>query len=121
MKYAINERPLADGIVELSVRCGRTGEYTIALGDNSRAESIVLVDRQNGKKTVISTEQGYTFEAHAGDITGRFYLCGDEATAINGVAKTASAETEAYNLKGQKVRADERGIVIKNGSKMLNK
>ena len=121
VKYAINERPLADGIVELSVRCGKTGEYTIALGDNSRAESIVLVDRQNGKKTLISTEQGYTFEAHAGDITGRFYLCGDEATAINGVAKTASAETETYNLKGQKVRADERGIVIKNGSKMLNK
>ena len=122
VKYAINERPLADGIVELSLSCGKSGEYTIALGDNSGAESIVLVDRQNGKKTLISTEQGYTFQAHAGVIAGRFYIFGDETDAIDAVqAKTATSEGEAYNLKGQKVRADERGIVIKNGSKMLNK
>ena len=122
VKYAINERPLADGVVELSLSCGKTGEYTIALGDNSFAESIVLVDRQSGTKSVISTGQGYTFQAHAGVIAGRFYICGDEADAIDAVfSKTAATETEAYNLKGQRVRADERGIVIKNGSKMLNK
>ena len=122
VKYAINERPLGDGIVELGVTCGKTGTYTIALGANSGAESVVLVDRQTGKKTEISTEQGYTFQASAGSITGRFFISGSEADGINGIASDSkNVETETYNLKGQQVRSDEKGIVIKNGIKMLNK
>ena len=122
VNYAINERPLGDGIVELSLRCGKTGTYTIALGKNSGAESVVLVDRQNGTKTTISTEQGYTFEAYAGTITGRFYLCGDEADGIDSLTPTLSeGEGATYDLSGRRVNADQKGIVIKNGSKMLNK
>lgn len=122
VKYAINERPLADGKVELSLTCGKTGEYTIALGANSGAENVVLVDRENGKKTTISTEEGYTFTAHAGTITGRFYIAGNEADAINGIEQsTSNTEHSAYDLSGRRVNDAQKGIVIKNGSKILNK
>ena len=126
VKYAINERPMGDGIVELGITCGKTGTYTIALGQNSGAESVVLVDRQTGKKTEISTEQGYTFQASAGDITGRFYLSGSQADAIRSIDNgqwTIDNEGEGavYDLSGRRVNADEKGIVIKNGIKVLNK
>ena len=126
VKYAINERPMGDGIVELGITCGKTGTYTIALGQNNGAESVVLVDRQTGKKTEISTEQGYTFQASAGDITGRFYLSGGEVDGIRSIDNgqlTIDNEGEGavYDLSGRRVNADEKGIVIKNGTKMLNK
>ena len=122
VKYAINERPLADGCVELAVNCGKTGTYTIALGANSGAESVVLVDRLNGTKTNISTEQGYSFDTHAGTITGRFYIVGNEADAINDIEKsTSDNENTVYDLSGRRVNDAQKGIVIKNGSKILNK
>ncbi|MCR5850153.1 MAG: leucine-rich repeat domain-containing protein [Bacteroidaceae bacterium] len=124
VKYAINERPMGDGIVELGLTCGKTGTYTIALGKNSGAESVILVDRQTGKKTTISTEQGYTFDAQAGTIAGRFYLSGDEVDGIHSIENgklTIDNEGATYDLSGRRVNANEKGIVIKNNVKMLNK
>ena len=124
VRYAINERPLGDGIVELGVTCGKTGTYTIALGANSNAESVTLLDRLTGKTTVISTEQGYTFQASAGSITGRFFICGSEADGIESIHDSQSTihnDDASYDLSGRRVNAGEKGIVIKNGIKMLNK
>ena len=124
VKYAINERPMGDGIVELGLTCGKTGTYTIALGKNSGAESVILVDRQTGKKTAISTEQGYTFDAQAGTIAGRFFLSGEEVDGIHSIENGKLAidnEDATYDLSGRRVNANEKGIVIKNNVKMLNK
>lgn len=122
VKYAINERPLGDGTVELAMTCGKTGEYTIALGENSGAESVVLFDRLTGKKANIGTEEGYTFTAHAGNITGRFYIVGNEADAIAEIRQsTQDNETSVYDLNGRSVNDTQKGIIIKNGSKILNK
>lgn len=124
VKYAINERPMGDGIVELGLTCGKTGTYTIALGKNSGAESVILVDRQTGKKTAISTEQGYTFDAQAGTIAGRFFLSGDEVDGIHSIENgklTIDNEGATYDLSGRRVNANEKGIVIKNNVKMLNR
>lgn len=48
---------------------------------------------------------------------------GDEdATAINGIESEKNAENGAiYNLAGQRVGKDYKGIVIKNGKKFMNK
>ena len=122
VRYAINERPLGDGIVELGVTCGKTGTYTIALGANSGVESVMLQDRLTGKTVAISTEQGYTFQASAGSIAGRFFISGSQADAIESLSPTLSeGEGAVYDLSGRRVNADEKGIVIKNGIKMLNK
>lgn len=122
VQYAINERPLADGVVELAMQCGKTGTFTIALGENCGAESVILVDRQTGKSTEITATEGYTFDAHAGAITGRFYIRGNQTDAIESMEGTVqTSDTKAYNLQGQKVNAGERGVIISNGVKMLNK
>ena len=122
VRYAINERPLGDGIVELGVTCGKTGTYTIALGANSGVESVMLQDRLTGKTVAISTEQGYTFQASAGSIAGRFFISGSQADAIESLSPTLSeGDGAVYDLSGRRVNADEKGIVIKNGIKMLNK
>lgn len=44
----------------------------------------------------------------------------EEVTAIDAVA-TTDAKAAIYNLRGQRVSADYKGIVIKNGKKYLNK
>ena len=122
VRYAINERPLGDGIVELGVTCGKTGTYTIALGANSGVESVMLQDRLTGKTVAISTEQGYTFQSSAGSIAGRFFISGSQADAIESLSPTLSeGDGAVYDLSGRRVNADEKGIVIKNGIKMLNK
>lgn len=47
---------------------------------------------------------------------------GDDATAINGIESEKNAENGAiYNLAGQRVGKDYKGIVIKNGKKFMNK
>lgn len=51
-----------------------------------------------------------------------FSLDGDDATAINGIESEKNADNASiYNLAGQRVNAGYKGIVIKNGKKVLVK
>lgn len=45
----------------------------------------------------------------------------EEATAINGIVKKAQGNGTIYNLAGQKVNAAYKGVVIKDGKKMIMK
>ena len=45
----------------------------------------------------------------------------EEATAINGIVKKAQNNGAIYNLAGQKVNAAYKGVVIKDGKKMIMK
>ena len=45
----------------------------------------------------------------------------EEATAINGIVKKAQGNGAIYNLAGQKVNAAYKGVVIKDGKKMIMK
>lgn len=123
VKYAINERPVDNGIVELAVRCGQQGAYTISLGDNSGATSVFLEDRVLGTNTEISAAEAYTFNVtEAGTITGRFYLApAGTVTGISTIEKQTADSENYFNLNGQRVNASQRGLLIKNGKKVLNK
>ena len=44
-----------------------------------------------------------------------------DATAINGIVKKAQNDGIIYNLAGQKVNASYKGVVIKDGKKMIMK
>lgn len=118
--YAINERPEDDGVVELGMRLTADGIHTLSLGEKS-AEGFYLEDRAMGTITELTAE-GYTFQAEAGTITGRFAL--RTASAVTGIANIAAQQQEngvQYNLNGQRVSSQQRGIVVKNGKKVFNK
>ena len=49
------------------------------------------------------------------------YLYGTDPSGINSVAKQSAAPAAIYNLSGQRVGADYKGIVVKNGKKYVVK
>lgn len=121
-EYAINERPVADGVVKVGFYAGHDGEYTIRLG-RCDAERVYLTDNENGE-TVELTDNGYSFSANAGVDNGRFTLRfnAGETTGIFSVENNEQVATErAYNIAGQRISRDSKGIVIVNGKKIVNK
>jgi len=121
VKYAINERPAENGIVELAVNCPQQGLYTLSLGQRSSVDAIVLEDRAMNVRTLLSDSEDYTFSIdEAGPQTGRFFIvaANDVVTAISSV-KDAPQTDCYYNLNGQRVSASQRGLVIKNGKKVM--
>lgn len=120
--YAINERPLADGRVELSLYCGADGLYTLSLGDRSAQGSVILYDRKNNTEYELQGAEGYTFSASKGRVENRFELLFNVGmqTGIAGI-ENESSEAPAYNMMGQRVDAAASGIFVKNGHKIINK
>ncbi len=122
--YAINERPLGGAVVELGVYIGKAGDYTILLGNNAPA-SVILEDRLSGTFTALNAADGYTFSAQVGEQNGRFYLhftSDAEQTGIDAVRAGEGNNEPVYNLNGQRIDgAAVKGIVIKNGQKILRK
>lgn len=117
-RYAINERPEADGKVALGIHCGEAGEYTIALSKDVEGE-VVLEDVLSGACQVITADKGYTFSAAAGDINDRFFLnIAPVATGIESIAKEG-ASGNSFNLMGQPVDAAARGIIVRDGQKVV--
>ena len=46
---------------------------------------------------------------------------GKDAASVNAIKSDLDANAPAYNVAGQRVSADYRGVVIKNGKKLLNR
>lgn len=114
-KYAINERPMDNGIVKLGARFATDGEYTISLKGESDMV-VILVDTQTGVETDLTTGD-YSFTAEAGD-SDRFearLFNNDNATSVEGiearpeisvagneivVAMANDANVKLYNVAG---------------------
>ena len=125
VRYAINERPLGDAVVELGLHVGTEGMFTLKLREDV-AGSIVIEDRLNGTMVEITAEKGYTFSIDkAGDVMGRFFIHLNMqqggTTAIEGVEVLGEEDNApAYNLNGQQIDADTyKGVVVKKGSKRV--
>lgn len=121
VQYAINERPVADGIVNLGIYAAKSGTYTISL-DRCDVETVMLNDRETGD--VINLMLGdYTFSAGAGNIHDRFTLEFD-AENIAGIEKLAgdakTTESVIYNVNGQRANgSDQNGLYIIDGKKVM--
>lgn len=104
VKYAINERPENNGIIQLGFRAGEGGCFTFSLVRNTM-DKVLLVDNEKGV-TVDLTSQDYQFTADAGVYDRRFELrlAGNNLTAID------KMEADAEN--NVKVVAD--GIILNN-------
>ena len=125
VRYAINERPLGDAVVELGLHVGTEGMFTLKLREDV-AGSIVIEDRLNGTMVEITAEKGYTFSIDkAGDVMGRFFIHLNMqqggTTAIEGVEALGEEDNApAYNLNGQRIDANTyKGVVVKKGSKRV--
>lgn len=82
-RLAINERPVADGVVRLGCVLPAKGSYTISLKEKS-GKGIQLVDKQTGAVCDLNQE-AYTFEAEAGTLSDRFELRSDVVTSVEAI------------------------------------
>ena len=120
--YAINERPKGDGVASIGLKIAESGEYTLRMETTSELP-VTLVDHETGVSQPFNAGDTYTFSAGSGTISDRFALLMGHTTGIHQVTSEMSSEKDLpmYNLSGQKVGADYKGIVIRNGKKNINK
>lgn len=124
INYAINERPVADGVVALNLRIGKDGLYRISLSKLSNGSGVRLEDKAEGKIVTLSVNTEYTFFAKSGDCTGRFLLhFSDETTGIGEINSDIKKNNTFYSIQGIKVATPlQKGVYIQNGKKvMINK
>jgi len=118
VKYAINERPVAEGIVTVGYSVPTEGIYTL---DAPRMDTPVYV-KDNLTRTIHNFSEGsYEFYSETGTFEGRFtILTKSGATGIDKVERDEQND-EIYNLKGQRVnKASDKGVYIKNNHKVVN-
>ena len=120
--YAINERPTGDGTAIIGMKIAESGEYTLRMQTTSELP-VTLIDHETGVSQRFISGDTYTFSAVPGTIGDRFALLMGNTTDINKVTREKSSmkDQPTYNLNGQKVGADYRGVVIRNGKKNINK
>lgn len=120
--YAINERPMGDGVANIGMMIAESGEYTLKMQTESELP-ITLIDNETGISQRLNSGDVYTFSAIPGTISNRFKLLIGHTTGINEMIREESdvKDQPIYNLSGQKVGADYKGIVIRNGKKNINK
>lgn len=133
VSYAINERPLGDGVVFLGVRLPSAGTYTLSLSVKQNAngsaaqEDIYLIDNEENTRTLISDGESYTFTANAGTSTSRFVLAFGEAnpTSVDNeewsMVNGQWSSSLTYNLQGLPVSTPSRGVYIRAGKKIVIK
>lgn len=119
-QYAINERPVDDGLIQVGLQVPASGEYTLQLPSNPDASTrVTLIDR--GIEVDLTEGEAYTFHAEAGIDNSRFAirLSSGETTGIAGVTSNKADDT-LYNLAGQRVNGSAKGIIINaKGKKMI--
>ena len=78
--YAINERPMGNGVIALGAYFGSEGTYTLALDTEVQTE-VMLVDKLTGKEVNLAAAD-YTFSAETGTVTDRFEIKFGGATSV---------------------------------------
>ena len=74
---------------------------------------------EDGSESLIDQEGARNFYVKIGAGTNPYCYGGDDA--ITSISKEKNTSSVAYNLAGQRVTKDYKGIVIKNGRKTLVK
>ena len=96
-------------------------EFTLKGGKDVTSQD----DEGNSTTTFDAKDTYYTFQKYSG--TGNILISSIEFTPVNatGISTINAAEKVSngaiYNLAGQKVANDYKGLVIKNGKKMIQK
>ena len=119
VQYAINERPVANGEIQLGLQLPVSGTYSISLAvrENS-CQTVALIDKQTGAETDL-TAAAYTFQADAGTLNSRFVIRLGDATGIQSVATESQQTEQFFDLQGRRINHPQKGIYIKNGQKFV--
>ena len=120
VQYAINERPLEQGVFSLGMIFPVTGSYVLSLQDNPDEQmTVMLTDHLTGTELDI-TETAYTFDAAAGSTTNRFSLrIGRRIVNATENISAETGETVYYDLQGRMFRSlpTQSGVyILKQGS-----
>lgn len=122
-QYAINERPMGEGLVALGFYAGQEGTYTISV-TRCDAEKVFITDNLTGETTEITNSE-YTFSAQAGTYNMRFTLSfvSNDPTAIQEIDKAGiMSEADVYSVDGKFLGNDASRLgagvyVIRQGKK----
>lgn len=116
-----------DGTVAFAYKLNKTKtQYFV---DENNKEVIANIPETTGSSVYLLTEfpvkagvKYYTYTRGSKmDVFGFKYTVGS-TTGITNVTTASSAKSSAlYNLAGQQVNKDYKGVVIQNGKKFLNK
>lgn len=125
VKYAIDERPLGNGVITLGAYFGKAGEHTLTLASNPNEEkAVMLTDRLTGTVTNLSTDS-YTFTAEAGASDDRFVIALARTTDIENSVADDAPITEIYTLDGKLVTDTDNlpvGVyLVKKGGKYVKR
>ena len=105
VRYAINERPVAKGIIGLGFYAPVEGEYILSL-NTKQADKFILVD--NELKTEKALTDEYRFHAVAGFNDTRFSVMLDGTTGISAVSQDGSP-CSVYTLDGRQLGSYSAG------------
>jgi hypothetical protein len=97
--YAINERPLDNGIVSLGFYTGIAGSYAIAVQEPVENLEILLKDKLLNTTVDLSARE-YTFDAEAGTFDNRFELQFRAKEEATGLVNAENPATRVYAAKG---------------------
>lgn len=105
VKYAINERPMAEGVVSLGFYANEDGNYSLSL-NTEEDDNIILIDHEANTETALSEE--YHFMAKAGYNDSRFTILFGEVTGIDTVnvdngTVSANSPYAVYTIDGRLV------------------
>lgn len=105
VKYAINERPMADGVINLGFYAPTDGDFTLSL-NTAEQESFILIDHETNTESALSGE--YHFTAKAGYNDSRFTIMFGEATGISTInvdngAISSNSPYAVYTIDGRLV------------------
>lgn len=96
VRYAINERPVSDGVVQLGFYAPADGDYTLSLNTTDK-EKVVLTDNETKVETELNGE--YRFNASAGYNDARFSLTiGGGTTGIGEVNADVIPSDAPYSI-----------------------
>lgn len=119
-RYAINERPVDNGIVSVGYTVPTAGEYTISA---SRMDTPVFVKDMKTGALHDLREGGYTFSTEAGTFAQRIQIWTEgTATGIGRVnAEQVEGAEKVYDMSGRATNKEAKGVYIINGEKTLVK
>lgn len=116
-KYAINERPVADGKVALGISCHKAGTYRLTA--LSMGNGLYLQDAKTGETH--SLEEPCELMLDKGETTARFMILTEgAATSVKEIHAEAGKTGDAYDLSGRHVNAHtHKGVMVSKGTKVL--
>lgn len=123
VRYAINERPLDNGIIMLGMQIAADGLYTITLDTKADAEVWIIDNLLGVEVRLDGNADGYTFQSEAGIYESRFAirLGNNMSTGVAEIFGKQSTDSPIYDLQGRRVIEPRKGIYLKNGKKSILK